>query len=553
MQLTLTLRLGMCLLLSLLSASPALAMERVASPNTINLLENLDAESAAVQGQWSLANGALRVEAQNSARLMFSPDKWPQDKFPQQKLPAAYDLRVAFTRITGQHSIAIIIPTSKGQCSLDLDAWGQHLAGFQLLNNQRLNQREPRVALQLQNNTRYDIDIQVRPDQLAVFINGKPLTTLPLNEDTHLTMLDLWRLPQADALGIGAYNAAAIFHEVTLTPIDLKDAAKDNAPAAPSQPAAPAVDKPVTTPATPPVTPPAANTPAAEQPVKPAVKPVANPAVDPLAALSDNFDNPATLNQWLRIFQVENAGANQVARVDINTTRKGWLTVIPHASSWFKDYRGILFFKLVTGNVVVTMHVAASNRQGNGPPRSLYSLAGIMIRSPRTETPITPQTWRPGHENYIFLSAGSARQPGTYQYEVKTTINSDSRLAVSAAPSGIVTFRAVRLGASIVLLRKAPGQGWIVHQRYRRDDFPDTLQIGLTTYTDWNSVQRLTPRDHNTRVIQGGNPDLLAQVDYIHYKTPPALPAALANADLSDANTISDVQLIEWLRALDGD
>lgn len=508
------------LTLTLISASPAFAYERVANPDAVNLLENLDPAVAGVQGNWSLAKEGLRVEAQNSARLMF----------PQKNLPAAYDLHVEFTRATGQHSIAIIIPTAKGQCSLDLDAWGQHLAGFQLLNDQRLTAREPRVTLQLQNNTRYGVDIQVRPDELSVFINGKRLIQLSLTDDTRLAMLDLWQLPRADALGLGAYNAATVFHEVTLSPVKLEEAAKDKdatpAPAAPATPTAP----------TPP--PAASNVPAA--------------SANALTSLSDDFANPATLSQWQRIYRVEQSPADQVARVDINRTRQGWLTVVPHASSWFKDYRGVLFFKPVTGDVVVTMHLAATNRQGNGPPRSQYSLAGIMLRAPRTESPVSPQTWRPGGENYIFLSAGSANQPGSYQYEVKNTVNSDSRLAIAPAPSGIVTLRAVRVGASFILLRQTPGQGWVVHQRYRRADFPQTLQIGLTTYTDWQSVQRLQPRDHNIRVIQGGNPDLLAQVDYIHFNKPPALPAAMTNTDLSDANNLTDAQLIDWLSALEG-
>lgn len=520
-------------------------MERAASPNAINLLEKLDVESASVHGQWSLVDNALTVEPQNSARLMFA-----------QKPPAAYNLDVAFTRTAGQHSVAIFIPTAQGQCSLDLDAWGQHLAGFQALDGRRLNQRQnqpnqdgdageqgPAIAnLTLQNGTRYAVHIQVRPNFLKVFVNGKPFIHQPITADTQLTMLDLWQLPNKNAIGIGAYNARAIFHEVTLTPVNLagaktagqdagQDATKD-APAA-TKPTAPAQP---TTPAQP-----------EAQPAKPATP----NAADPQAALSDDFDNPATLAQWQRIYRAENSPANQVARVDINNTRNGWLTVVPHASSWFKDYRGILFFKPVTGDVVVTMHVHATNRRGDGPPASQYSLMGIMMRAPRTETPVTPQTWRPGNENYIFLSAGSANQPGVYQYEVKNTVNSDSRLAISPAPSGIVTLRAVRLGASLVLLRKTPGQGWVIHQRYSRPDFPKTLQVGLTTYTDWASVTRLRPADHNTRVIQGGNPDLRAQVDYIHFSTPPALPAALSNANFNNASQISDAQIIEWLKALE--
>ena len=155
------------------------------------------------------------------------------------------------------------------------------------------------------------------------------------------------------------------------------------------------------------------------------------------------------------------------------------------------------------GDFVATTAVHATNRAGDGPPRSSYSLAGIMVRTPRD---VTPQTWRPGGENYIFLSLGAARNPGRYSFEVKTTENSRSQLQVADAKSPDALIQVARIGGHFLLLKKPAGGEWSVHQRYRRSDMPDELQVGFTVYTDYGSASRLRPPEQNTQVIRDGRP-----------------------------------------------
>lgn len=290
------------------------------------------------------------------------------------------------------------------------------------------------------------------------------------------------------------------------------------------------------------------NTPAAEpknanQPTPKGNQPAATTrGTDDLAALSDEFDNAASLKNWKHVFEVERFGNNQLERFAIDKSLGGKLVMMPYTSSWYRDYRGVLTFKEVTGDFVVTTDIAVHGRNGRGAPRSQFSLAGIMVRAPRN---ITPQTWRPGGENYVFLSLGAADRPGMFQFEVKTTTNSDSQLQISDGVSH-AQIQIARLGATLITLLKPDNGAWRVHRRYSRPDFPQTLQVGLTCYTDWQNVERTRPEEHNRMVIKNGNPDLVAEIDFIRYRRP-AAPETLQGRNFADAGQVSDAQLLEFL------
>ena len=267
-------------------------------------------------------------------------------------------------------------------------------------------------------------------------------------------------------------------------------------------------------------------------------------AADDLSSLSDEFNSASTLTLWQRIYSVEGWNADQLELLDINTTRPGMMVMMPYTSTWFNDYRGELTFKEIEGDFVVTTDVEVSRRGGSGPPRSQYSLAGIMVRTPRQ---ITPQTWRPGGENYVFLSLGAASPAGIFQFEVKTTVNSVSTLSVDAGASRAI-IQVARIGPYLIMLRQVQGGSWMVHRRYTRSDMPARLQVGLTTYTDYPTCTTFTPLAHNQTVIRTGNPDLVAAFEYVRYRRP-AVPAALAGRNLADPNAVSDADLLSFLGA----
>lgn len=252
-------------------------------------------------------------------------------------------------------------------------------------------------------------------------------------------------------------------------------------------------------------------------------------ASDSISELSDEFES-SDLRGWKRIHQTEGWNAEQLKKIAVEG---GQLVLVPHASSWYQDYRGVLVYKEVAGDFVVTTKVSATGMDGRSAPRSQYSLGGIMVRSPRMDT---AQSWRPGQENYVFLSVGSADQPGNFQFEVKTTQQSNSQLEKISAASGEALLQVARIGSNLIMLRKQGGD-WVVHKRYQRGDMPSQLQVGLTVYTDYPTISRVQPREHNSTVIQGGNPDLLAKFDFVRYRRP-VVPAGMDVARASDAELL---------------
>ena len=215
----------------------------------------------------------------------------------------------------------------------------------------------------------------------------------------------------------------------------------------------------------------------------------------------------------------------------------------PTQACWYEDYRGVLVYKPITGNFIAITKVQATGRNNSRPPNRLYSLAGIMVRTPRN---IVSSGWSPGGENYIFLSTGAADQPGVSQFEVKTTVNSVSNLEINTAKSTEAEIMVARLGGYFILLKREGNAAWAVHRRYHRPDMPETLQVGMTVYTDWKNVERISPTKHNQTVIKDGQPDLRARFDYFRFSRV-TIPERLKSIDLSNKTIVSDDVLLDLL------
>lgn len=291
------------------------------------------------------------------------------------------------------------------------------------------------------------------------------------------------------------------------------------------------------------------------------------PAHDDLTALSDEFNEAGSLNQWLRNDTAEGWNADKLETWDIDTSATGAMRFMPFSSSWYQDFTGAYCYKEVTGDFVVTIDLEVWNRAMTGRPNSDYSLTGLLIRTPRGLTNAAPTPdpgpgvvlpwppdgsyttpWQPGTENYIFLSYGFGTNgmpdsnPNRWHYEVKTTINGVSTLypRTHGVPDNEsnATLQIVRRGQTFLLLRRHGGGPWIIENRFVRPDMPATLQVGITTYTDWNTVadgwdySDPTQPFHQNRIVNDGigNPDLIADVDYFRIRRP---DAALDEATLA--------------------
>lgn len=282
-------------------------------------------------------------------------------------------------------------------------------------------------------------------------------------------------------------------------------------------------------------------------------------AADDLAPLSDEFDNAATIGNWQDIVEVEGWQVPSHEEADIDTTEPGRFHIVPSANTWFNNLRGLLFFKEIEGDFIATTRVRVLSRHNPSDPTEVpnrsFSLTGIFAHAPRSTVQAAPDpyttaaVWPPGDfgsdyvpntENYLFLSYGTAGNPGTRQFEIKATRNSDSRLYYD--DNGInqgeteAWLQMVRVGDTFVCLRKhSAGGDWIVENRYPNANHPlpvigTTLQVGITAYTDWPTAEPywlggIEDMYHfNYAPPGGGTPDLISQVDYLRFRRPdPAL------------------------------
>lgn len=284
-----------------------------------------------------------------------------------------------------------------------------------------------------------------------------------------------------------------------------------------------------------------------------------------LGVLNDEFNVPPSLNKkWLDINVTEgwvDSNGEVLNQLETFGIHAGNFEMMPYTCVWFQDKKGPLYYKEVTGNFIFTSSVEISNRAGNGLPSSNYSLAGIMIRKPKdlVNGSIGWATDGIGTENYVFLSIGradSAMCDGCLMphLEVKNTEPSStdpptpslSALAIYSVNSSSATLRLARIGNAVIVLSKLPGGIYEVRGRFAKSDFPETLQVGMVSYTDWPHANLSSDSYHNSHILTGSsyNPDLLAKFSYARFKEV-NLPENLVGVDL--VNDATDEQLLSFL------
>lgn len=300
-------------------------------------------------------------------------------------------------------------------------------------------------------------------------------------------------------------------------------------------------------------------------------------AATPIAGLSDEFTDAASINNWSEVNQTEGWGERgaQLNQWTVNANGDGQMVMQPHSVVWYADWRGPLVFKEVTGDFVVTTRMQITDRDDVGgsdadniPSDGQFSLGGLMIRTPR-DIIDGAADWQPGSgvddgtnngENYVFLSMGYTSGSNNFSFEVKTTRNSNSVLEITplAQAPNEVELQIARIGDSIIALHRRVGEAnWTVHRRYSRPDMPETMQVGMVTYSDWEKANDLAPVVHNGSVLAPGqiadpspfqpfNPDLTASFGYTRFARPD-VPAALVGANLSLPAVASDAQLLSFL------
>ncbi len=189
----------------LVASSP---MPDTAWPDAIDLLTLIDPQQDAVSGRWTRVDGQLVVDACAFARLQI-PCRPPEE----------YDLRVVFSRQTGDDAIWHILAAGGRAFDWCLAGKNGKWMGFEAINglNASNGLRANRIAMarNLENDRAYTSRIEVRKSGLRAFLDDRLVANWPTDyRDMSLSPPLLLR--DTSALGLGAHNSATRFLRVEL-------------------------------------------------------------------------------------------------------------------------------------------------------------------------------------------------------------------------------------------------------------------------------------------------------------------------------------------------
>ena len=189
------------LLASTLAPNRAAAEDE--SSEWFDLLKQVDTQKNRVAGDWKRTDGGLTTDATRSSRISLPYQ-------PKQE----YDFRVSFTRTSGVHSIALVFVMGTGQATFEIDAWGQHLAGLQMIDRRSMQENPTRKeGFTLENGRRYTALVQVRKDRVRALLDDKLIAEFE-TDGSNFSLPGVWRMPDSHSLGVGAYSAATTFHRI---------------------------------------------------------------------------------------------------------------------------------------------------------------------------------------------------------------------------------------------------------------------------------------------------------------------------------------------------
>lgn len=244
---------------------------------------------------------------------------------------------------------------------------------------------------------------------------------------------------------------------------------------------------------------------------------VATVTTDPLAALSTSFDDPAEVDDWLVLSDVDGTPALHDT-FDVDTTVQGALTLDPNGyvapgladggqgPGWYQDRKGPMVYHEITGDFVVRAHVRVGTTASmTDVPSGTFNAGGFVLRDPSSSDPLRQPDV--GDERWMMFNIGM--QAWSSASELKTTFpdgpdagaESGSSIFLTHTPALSAWLVACRAGDRFSFWRRVDGQpDWeevtaqgqdlynnqvplvgpdFMTEGFERPDLPETLQVGL--------------------------------------------------------------------------
>jgi len=156
-----------------------------------------------INGGWSKDKGVLTSNGNICSVIL------------EREMPASYDVRLRFTRLSGMHSVGLFFTANSSVGVCDIDAWNEGLAGVQMISGQSLMDGYG-FRFSLENGRSYEMLVEVRRDEVRVSVDGEFKKVFAIKGKT-LDVPEPWGWKTAGrrlALGVGSYQSATRFDKV---------------------------------------------------------------------------------------------------------------------------------------------------------------------------------------------------------------------------------------------------------------------------------------------------------------------------------------------------
>jgi predicted Ser/Thr protein kinase len=185
------------------AAAPAPLAEG-AWKGSVDLLPLVVPSRDAVEGTWTAVDGRLLSDATRAARV----------EIPYEP-PEEYDVRVVFTRMSGQRDVNLILTRSGRPFTWLMGAFDNTIFGFELvrgaLSNANPSTRYSKACLE--NGREHSAVVQVRKTGLKAYLDGRLVAEYGA-DGSDLDILPARALRSPRALGLGSYMSPTAFHRV---------------------------------------------------------------------------------------------------------------------------------------------------------------------------------------------------------------------------------------------------------------------------------------------------------------------------------------------------